>query len=292
VGHWPVLRSKDSNPDPILFWNFTQTPTTVTHSVTSQTSKMKTKIAAILILVLFAGPLAAELIQSTTGVHATFRECVKGETACDSIGRTKANGFAGLPGNSESQTSLQSYEFGSSSGRVKLLESPGASEMTATMKSLPGARNGGNSFMMQRYTNTSATQETLTLNSTLTFDLTVPAENADFPAEGGAHSNASSEMEIFTLNIDAIEAGTTAIDNNQIMMGEEPPGMVYVSLEVSKVSAPENVTGSGSESASITASIAPGNSVWIFAILQSLGANGAEVEASLETSMTIEVGDE
>jgi hypothetical protein len=250
---------------------------------------MNKKLPKVLALLIFSGPVAAELIQSTTGVQATFRECVKGETACDSISRAHIRGYGGLPGNSESQASLQSYEFGSSIGRVKLLDSPGASQMTASMKSLPGARNGGNTFMIQRYTNTSKIQETLTLNSTLTFDLAVPAENADFPAESGAQSTASAEMEIFTLNIDAIEAGTTAVDNSHVMDGEEPPGTVYVALDTGKISAPTNVTGTGNKSGSVTAKIASGDSVWIFAILQSLGANGAQVEASLVTSATIEV---
>ena len=47
---------------------------------------MKKNLLAILTLVLLSGPVTAKTIQSSTGVQLTFRQCVKGETACDSIG--------------------------------------------------------------------------------------------------------------------------------------------------------------------------------------------------------------
>ena len=72
------------------------------------------------------------------------------------------------------------------------------------------------------------------------------------------------------------------------MDGDLPEGVEYASIDGGKLVGSVNITGKGSESGSITAKIAPGDSVWIFAILQSLGANGAEVNASLTTKATFE----
>lgn len=61
---------------------------------------------------------------------------------------------------------------------------------------------------------------TLTFSGTLTYDQTVPAGNAGFPASNGTRSSSFAEMEIFTLNLDSIEAGITAEDNSAIFEGD------------------------------------------------------------------------
>jgi len=245
---------------------------------------MKKSFLAILTFVLLSGPVAAKTIQSSTGVQLTFRQCVKGETVCDSIGPMQVRKFAGLPGDREAQARQQDPAYGESKGSVKLTGAPGASELRASISSLPGTRNGSNTFMVQRYTNMGELAESLTFSGTLTYDQTIPAENATFPSDKGVDSIAVAELEIFTINIDAIDVGTTAADNNNF---ELPDDIVYKSLNNASASGDDNLTGAGSRMLSTTVNLEPGDSIWLFAILQSLGANGAQVNASLSTVMSI-----
>lgn len=245
---------------------------------------MKNYLLAILTLALLSGAAVAKTIQSTTGVQLTFRQCIKGETACDSLSRVQARKFAGLPGDQEARARQQDSAYGVSEGSAKLTGAPGGSEMTASISSLPGTRNGGNTFMVQRYTNTGEQAESLTFSGTLNYDQTVPAENAAFPTDKGVDSTAVAELEIFTLNIDAIDPGTTAADNNNF---ELPDDVGYKSLKNASVMGGGNVTGTGTRMLSGTVKLEPGDSIWLFAILQSLGANGAQVNASLSTVITI-----
>jgi hypothetical protein len=249
---------------------------------------MKNKISAILILALLAGPVAAEMVKSTTGVHVTFRHCVEGVTACDSITPTVLAKNGGLPGNSEAHASQEDPAYGVASGSTKRTGAPDSAEMKAGVSALQGARNGSSGFVIERYSNMGAGAETLTYSGTLTYDQTVPGENADFPAEGGSHSTAFAELEIFTLDVDALDAGTTVEENIAIFLDEPDPDVEYVKLKIASSRGPDNVTGSGTKKLSSTVVIDPGDSVWLFAILQCLGSNGAVVNASLETMTTIE----
>lgn len=249
--------------------------------------KSNFKFVVALILVLAAGNVAAEQVQSTTGAYVTFRQCIEGETACDSLSETKIKSFGGLPGDSEAQASQEDPVYGSSSGLAKLTDVRGSAEMSANANSRPGARNGGNVFFLQRYTNSSNYSEKLTLDATLTYDQTVPGENSAFTENGGAHSVANAELELFTLSIDTIEAGTTSEDNNMFLHSPPPPDVEYQLLDNTAAEGVNNVTGAGSAALAVSTVIPPGESIWLLGILQALGSNGAVVKAGLETTSVV-----
>lgn len=262
---------------------------------------MTNKNTLLLSLLIATGPVSADLITSTTGVMVTSRDCIPGKTVCDSFGRSTAQEVGGLPGARQAQASLGDPAFGKAVGSTIVRDAPGSAEMSASVKPLPGKRNGANGVFMQRYTNTSEQEESLTFMATLTYEQTIPAENADFPdkhdEEAGTFdlsSLASAEIYIFAMDIEAIEAGTTASDNMDALMGETelPEGVEPVELHSSKAKEHNNVNGTGTTELSGTVTIAPGNSIWMFAILQSLGANGAEISGTLTTKTSISVQDE
>ena len=248
---------------------------------------MKNKFLAMLAVGLLVGPLTAnaDLIQSTTSVQLTFRQCVSGATVCDSIGPVQTRTYGGLPGESAALTSQADPAYGESSGSAQLKGAPGAAEMSASVSSLPATRNGGNSFILQRYTNTGASAETLTFGGTLTYDQTVPAENAGFPADGGAHTGAVVELGIFTSNVDSLEAGTTAEENNAALMSDPDPGMEITELEFVSTGPVSNVTGTGTTELSTTVTVNPGDSIWLWVALQNFAANGAVANASFDTNL-------
>jgi len=250
----------------------------------------------LLTLLLAAGPVSAELVTSTSGVMVTSRDCVAGKTVCDSFGRSTASEVDGLPGARQAQASLDEATVGKAVGSTMLTDEPGGAILKASINPLPGKRNGANSIFIQRYTNASEQAESLTFLATLTYEQIIPAENADFPdkydEEAGTFdlgSIASAEIGIFAMDVEAIEAGTTISDNMDALMGEAglPEGIEPVELHFSKAQEHKNVNGTGTTELSGTVAIAPGDSIWMLAILQSLGANGAVISGTLSTSTTV-----
>ena len=248
---------------------------------------MNNKFLMILAAVLLAGPLAAnaELVQSTTSVLLTFRHCVAGETVCDSIGPQEAGSYGGLPGAPAAISSHADPAYGEASGSAQLTGMPGAAEMSANVSSLPTTRNGSNCIILKRYTNKSANAETLTFGATLTYNQTIPAENAAFPAGSPARSGASAEIYIFSLDVDSLEAGTTAEENFVFLMEGPDPSIITTELGSASTEPGTNVTEADAKTFSSTVTVEPGDSIWLWAILQSLAANGAEVNATLDTRL-------
>ena len=248
---------------------------------------MNNKFLMILAAVLLTGPLAAkaELVQSTTGVMLTFRHCIAGEKVCDSIGPYEAASYGGLPGAPAAITSHADPAYGEASGSAQLTGAPGAAELSANATSLPAMRNGANSVTLQRYTNESASAETLTVGATLTYNQTIPAENADFAADSSARSGAHAEIYIFSLDVDSLEAGTTAEENSTLLLEGPDPSITPTELGSDSTEPSSNVTESGTATLSSTVTVEPGDSIWLWVILQSLVANGADVSATLDTKL-------
>jgi hypothetical protein len=248
---------------------------------------MNKKFLLILAVWLLCGPLAAnaELIQSTTGVYLTFRHCVSGETVCDSIGPTEAGSYGGLPGGPTATADHADPTYGEASGSAQLTAGPGAAELSANATSLPIIRNGANSIVMQRYTNASANAELLNIHGTLTYQQTIPVENAGFPSDSPARSGTNAEIVIVSIDADYLEAGTTSEENSALLLEGPDPSIDSEELGVSSASTFSKPNGSGTETFSSTVTVEPGDSIWVWIILQSLVANGAEVSASLTTNV-------
>ena len=248
---------------------------------------MKNKCSATLAVALLASLQAAnaDRVQSSTSVFLTFRPCVSGTTVCDSVGPVQMGTYGGLPGDSAALTKQADPAYGTANGSAKLTGAPGAAVLSASATSLPAVRNGGNSFVLQRYTNASGSTETLTFGATLTYDQTVPTENTGFPVDGATLSGANVEMFIFTLDAVSYEVGTTAEENNSALTSGPGPGIGYKPLKEAVTGQLPNVTGAGKTTLSRTMSINPGDSIWLWVGLQSFAANGAVVDASLDTKL-------
>ena len=237
---------------------------------------------------LAAFPLAnAEPVQSTTSVFVSLRECVAGETPCDSIGRARFREIGGTPGGSDAEAAVQEPEFGDVESAASLGGEPGSATLRTRSISLPAVRNAGTAFVIQRIANSSEATQSLTFDATVVYDQEVPEENATFPDEGGARSGVFMEMELFSLAEEFIEAGVTSEENWAIMDSGPPSG--YESLgSVNTNGIISTVTAQGSEKLSLSVELEPGGSVWMFALLQSIAANGAVVEAELVTRLAID----
>lgn len=238
--------------------------------------------AAILVVSLAAH---AERVQSATAVYLTFRTCQSGVTACDSFGRYERHAEGGQRGEPTAHAELVDAAYGEASGDVRASGIPGAAEIKAGVTSLPSVRNGSTNILVQRYTNTSAHAETLTLSAALSYTQTVPAENAAFPADSRAYSGPSLEMQIFTIDDEFIEVGTTVDDNFAVLIGEVGPPAGYAVLKEGATAPSSNETGEGAEELALRAVLQPGDSVWFMLLLQVFAANGAVVDAGLTTHL-------
>ncbi len=228
----------------------------------------------------------AEQVQSTTSTYVSLRHCITGKTTCDSIGPSRFKAIGGAPGSPEAQASQQDPEFGEAKGVARLSGEPGAAVLQATARSLPRARNAGTAFVLQRITNPGEKSRAMTLEGTLVYDQEVPEENAAFPADKGGRSGTFVELELFSMTDDFVEAGATAEENWAIMDRGLPPG--YQSLGNARTDGMAgNVTARDSEAFSIGVVVEPGASVWMLALLQGIAANGAVVDAKLETRLVI-----
>jgi len=238
--------------------------------------KYPSVIPMALSLLLVSMAAHAVTIESSTGVYLTFRDCIAGETVCDEISAPTAVIVEGLPGNQHSKAEHVVASKGKAAGEVKLTDT--SSEHSASTAAEPGSRNGSNTSTVQKFTNSSDGPVTLTVSGTLNFQLQVPEENAGLEKLG--QSSASAEFGILQMNLESFEAGTTAEDNMRILM-DGPEGAEFKDLGSTQIQPTTNVSQSGTNSESLSATIGPGESAWIWTIMQALVANGAEVSASL-----------
>ena len=248
-------------------------------------------ICGLVFAVLLIGAVTANAapVQSTTTAYVSFRDCISGTTVCDSISPSRSVSVDGLPGSPQAKAHLQEPAYGVAIGGAELTGKPGAMKATAEVTSLPTRRNGSTTGTLQVYTNVSERLQTLTVEGVLTYDQTVPDENADFPVDGGGTSGANADVELFTMNTTTIELGTTARDNFQTLSGEPPPDSNYKMIKRAGTNGMVSpLTDKGTRLLTLSTELKPGDSIWLFAGLQAISANGAKVTASLETSLKIE----
>jgi len=247
---------------------------------------MKNRILGIFVATLLGVPAvaSAELVQFGTANIVSFRQCTAGETTCDSFGPMRLATFGGVPGELRSEVSQADVAYGEVYGSASIKEKPGAAELKAITLSLSATRSGSTNIMLQRYTNASERAETLTFEAALTYTQSVPAENAGFPDDAGMDSGATAEIVIFTMDADAIETGpTTAEVYAALSFEQEPAGLK--DLDAARDEPSSNETAEGASTITATTIVEPGDSVWLFAILQGIVVNGATVNASLETTL-------
>ncbi len=253
---------------------------------------MKNKLLTVLAVGLLAGPMTANavLIQSSSSVYVTFRDCtttapIPGATACDGISGIVTGTFAGDPGDLAAAASQTDPAYGTASGSVALSGVAGAPVLSAHADSLggtvdaPGTRNSTNSVALQRYTYTGASTVTRTFGGSFGYEQYVPAENAAFPFAAGTGSGVFASLEIFTLSGDFFDVGTTAADNFFALLGGYASAPGYASLGTDSYQ--DNLTNAaGTGSLGVTLTLNPNDSFWIVTWLQTPAANGAWVNVN------------
>ena len=216
------------------------------------------------------GTAQAVPITAGTAEVVTIRECIAIAAACDGLSAPLAIQYGGAPGAASSSAAVALATHGSGAGSVALSGTVGAPVLHASAIADPGARSSTNSIALQRYTYTGSEATTRSFGGTLTYLQSISGPGTD----GGVHA----AIEVFTLGSDAIEAGGSAESNFDVLSNILLlPG--YHSLGADHFTDTAS-TLAGTALLDVTISMNPGDTVWVWALLQTPAANGSWVDAS------------
>lgn len=232
------------------------------------------KTALIAATVLVAGPMATRAVPITydTAEFASFHNCIAGATPCDDIGPTLGGVFGGNPGDATSSASATMAGYGTVSGSVSLSGTVGAPILRASATSESGTRQNTNSLALESYTYTGAAPTTRTFGGTLTYsqDLT-----GTFPFAVG--DGVFAVIDVFTLPGSTVDVGATPAENFVSLLDLDFPGYADLGSQTYSDSA-SNATGLATLGVAVI--LNPGETVWVWALLQTPATDGSTVDAS------------
>lgn len=234
------------------------------------------KIAVLAAAALMVGPMTAHalLINYGTGEGVTSRNCIVGVTACDDLSGLVDEAFGGFPGAATSAVSTTFPGYGTATGSVSLSGVIGAPILRASVTSDAGARVNTNSVALQSYTYTGTAPTTRTFGGTITYSQTL-VEGLGLTGFNVDGINAG--IALFTLPSATVDVGSTPESNLFALLGESFPGLF--DLGFSSYNDLNSTTG-GTGTVGVTVTLNPGETVWVFALLQTPAADGSSIDAS------------
>jgi PEP-CTERM motif-containing protein len=243
---------------------------------------MRVTASAIIGLVSLALPSLVNAIpvQASTAILVTARDCVAGPIgACFDLGPTLVSDYRGRPGGLTATTSEVLSGLGTARSHAGLSGPIGAPRIGTFAAGEVDHRVNTNSFALQRYTYVGDTATTREFSGTLTYSLEIPDPNNaqyDIAVASGVHAT----LIAFTTSAEFAEAGSTAESNFQNLLafafGAAPD---YVQLATDLFTDLSASVFEGISSLSIDVELNPGDSMWIFALLQTPAANGSTVDS-------------
>lgn len=243
---------------------------------------MRVTASAIIGLVSLALPSLVNAIpvQASTAILVTARDCVAGPIgACFDLGPTLVSDYRGRPGGLTATTSEVLSGLGTARSHAGLSGSIGAPRIGTFAAGEVDHRVNTNSFALQRYTYVGDTATTREFSGTLTYSLEIPDPNNaqyDIAVASGVHAT----LIAFTTSAESAEAGSTAESNFRNLLafafGAAPD---YVQLATDLFTDLSASVFEGISSLSIDVELNPGDSMWIFALLQTPAANGSTVDS-------------
>ena len=226
-------------------------------------------VVAVLACPLTAG---AVLIDYGTAEAVSFRSCIPGATACDGASAAVEIVYGGYPGATTSEASGTVAGFGEASGYVSLSGFAGEPTLGAYAIGDVGARVNTNSIGVQRYTYVGSAPTTRTWEGVLSYsqDLSAP-----YPSPVG--NGVLAALDVFTLPTAFIDVGDTAETNFFSLFNVSTlPG--YTSLATT-VFSDTSTNLDGEATVGVTVNLNPGDTVWVWGLLQTPATNGSSVDA-------------
>lgn len=255
-------------------------------SCTRGDTSMKRKLVATLAVGLLAGPMVADAaeVQSDTSVLVTFRDCISnGITACDALSSPVAQSYDGDPGDLAATASIKDSQYGESYSGAQLPGVTGAPILNTSALSAANKRVGANSVALQRYTYIGSGTTLRTVSASLAYSQFMPDENLAFPLQ--ASSGISAQLFVFETSTDRIEVGTTPAENFTALFGGQPISAVLTQVLGFDEFVDFNTTEPAGTATlnNFTFQLNPGDTFWVYALLQNVAANGAWGTGTLVT---------
>ena len=215
----------------------------------------------------------ATLISYGTVEFVTARLCIAGASGCDDVSRIISSSRGGLPGDAMSSASATFAGFGTAFGSVSLSGVVGAPILKASATSELGKRVNTNSIALQRYTYTGSAPSVRSFGGTLSYSQSL---SGDYSGAVGAGINAL--IDIFSLPTATVDvASAPDAYFNDLFSHELFAG--YSEIASSSYQ-DRSSTSSGIGTLSVSVALNPGDTVWVWTLLQTPAANGSAVDAS------------
>jgi len=246
---------------------------------------MKNTTCLIALLALMVTAARAQGVLSDTSTFVGARSCNPGGSGCDTFGPSQS-AVGGNPG--DTGTSISQNVYGLTTASAALTGVIGEPTLTAYSTSSATKRDSAAAYALQSYTYTGSTPTTDTFGGTVTYSQTM---TGTYPPATGVGTEA--EIEVFTLSTSSFAAGASPSDNYTAM--SDPSTQTGFTLigsgSVSSSTfgtagtgfAQWNDTGtnsSGSATLGVTVNLTPGETIWVWAWLDSWAPNGSTVDAS------------
>jgi len=213
----------------------------------------------------------ADLVTYSTSEVVTLRDCISGTTACDDVVTPAAKTvFGGSPGAGKSSATASLPTYGTADGSVSLSGTIGAPILKASAESEPGKRNSTNAYALQSYTYEGTEAAERTFSGMLSYSQTLAGDSA-------IPSGVVARIDLFRLTVSEVDVGTTPGENFlAVSRPYEFPG--YESIDSDYFNdLVSNLSGSATLEA--TATINPGDTIWVWVSLQTPAANGSVIDA-------------
>jgi hypothetical protein len=259
-------------------------------SLASRKAELSVKnVLACALLASFAFPLTARavLIDYGTAEAVTIRACVPGTgagaTACDFLSAPIVQNFCGLIPDPATSTATAVSGDSFAQGYVSLPQPHGEPVLRAYASSPVGFRASTNSIGLQRYTYVGAAATTRTWQGTLDYAQVLSGSYPNNLVGNGVFAF----LDVFTLAASKIDVGSTAVSNFLTLVDPSAlPG--YQSLASDSFSDSntnydpinEVFIGPHEHLLSVTVTLNPDDSVWVWGFLQTPATNGSTVDAA------------
>lgn len=236
---------------------------------------MTSKVLALFVATMLAAAVSHAIpINFGTAEAITFRNCVAGVSGCDdAVSPPVLIVYGGSPGAASSSASSTLAGYGTATGSVALSGTIGAPILAGSATSSVGTRQNTNSVALQSYTYTGVGPTTRTFGGTLTYSQT---STGTYPFDVGGGINA--QIILFELPASMVEVGATPASNFETLFNVELlPGFSELGSDSYQ---DLTSTASGTGVLGVTITLDPGDTVWVWAILQTPAVNGSVINAS------------
>ena len=234
-------------------------------------ARQNLRVLLLMAAMLAAADSRAVPINFGTSEAITFRDCIAGGSGCDDVSPQLQTVYGGFPGAALSSASSTRAGYGTATGSAALSGTIGAPVLRGSTTSAPGTRQNTNSVALQSYTYTGSVASTRTFGGTLTYSQMLTGAYAHSPG-------IAAFINLFTLPGSTVDVGDTP-ESNHLTLSDPAAFPGYLSLGLDEYIDTASTAGS-TGLLDVTVTLNPGDTIWVWVLLQTPSANGSAIDAT------------